>query len=165
MRKSIIILIFTLSFSIAYGQKNDYFGSIIIPKNEYFIRLASTNLYWEISNDEVKIQKDGNQDKFMFIPAGNGFYFIKALRNGNYVTTEKSNLSKDKVLKISEPIRDDSQKYMVISLGNNQFKLRDVNNLVIGSFGGEDMVLRILDDKGSLEQAFEIIETESLKKL
>jgi len=54
---------------------------------------------------------------------------------------------------------------MVISLGNNQFKLRDVNNLDIGSFGGEDMVLRILDDKGSLEQAFEIIETESLKKL
>jgi len=172
MKKTIFVVFFYLiCFSTAFSQDIDYFGSIVIPKNDYFIRCTFTNLYVSvnINNQEIHIAEQNNKvnEKFMFIPAGNGYYFIKSQLQGNYLTIASENFSKGTLLKINEPIRDDSQKFKVISLGNNKFKFVAINKLVIQSngVGNNDMKLGIWDDNGGVNQTFEILESESMKKL
>jgi len=151
----------------SFGQGNDYFGSAIIPRNEYIIKLAGNNSYLNISAkaSEVKVSEvnaPANQ-KFMFIPAGEGFYFIKYQANGQYLSINQAT-GKSAYLQISEPVRNNSQKFKVISIGNNQFKFLTADNHAIEFDAGEKK-LRTGTYNGGKHQAFEILEANSMKKL
>lgn len=177
---SIIISLTTLSF---YGQNNDYFGSIVIPKNEYMIKTVNSDNYWGLnSKNEVVLTKgsDYKTKKIMFIPASNGFYHIKFLHNGYYLTTSTK---KGECLKATEPERNNEQKFKVIKVEGSKFKFSAANNLVIeytlqpkeykpgtvtaNSLNSKQLIkkLKVSDFKGSNSQIFEILEVQSKKKL
>lgn len=155
----------------ANGQSNNYFGSIIIPKNEYIIRLAGTNFYWGVNkfNKNELILENGVKlsGKFMFIPAGDGFYFIKYQLNGNYVNVGNSKINHDNFLKITEPIRSNEQKFKVVCKDSKGFKFISVDNQAIECIDERTngLKLKLMNDYSTKNQTFEILEAESKKTL
>ncbi|MDF1547459.1 MAG: hypothetical protein P1P88_06540 [Bacteroidales bacterium] len=168
MGKFILSIAFCFSLSQIQGQANDYFGSAIIPKNEYLIRLASADLYWSLpQNNEINITTlDKNlAAKVMFIPAGNGYYYIKFLSNGKYLQISDDNLNSGSHLLAGEPTRINLQKFKVIEKIRGQFKFITVNNLAIDQRCNKGVKLCISDDNNTEHQTFEIMEVKNMVKL
>ncbi|MEN8122327.1 MAG: RICIN domain-containing protein [Bacteroidota bacterium] len=165
MNKIITLIVFLLTFITSYGQNNDYFGSALIPKNEYLIRPANTNLYWNVSKQnsaDIDLIKNNNTEnsKIMFIPAGKGYYYIKFLKNGHYLTI-KGAIKKGALLHNSKPEQNETQKFKVISKDNGQFKFIAINKLSI-EFSGNNFKLN--SNTNNKNQIFEILEADSKKK-
>ena len=182
--KQVLLILFTLIFSVTFAQKNEYFGSAIIKKNEYFVKIKDSNLYWSDNKNNAKVYVTKNNDKryqkIMFIPAGNGFYFIKFVKTGNYLTA--GNLQKTSFLSSTKPIKNNTQKFKVVRVANSKFKFITSNMLAVefiakhsnsasnvsaNSLGGqaENGKLRIWDNNASKNQKYEIIEADTKKKL
>ena len=165
MKKQILIIVFSLIFSIIYAQNNEYFGSAIIKKNEYFVRLAGSNLYWSCNKDNTNVQVTGTKaeeyKKIMFIPAGKGFYYIKFLKNGLYLTI-KGDIKKGALLYNSKSEQNEAQKYKVISKGGGFYKFIGIKGLAIECNGNR---LTLDNNLNKKIQVFEIIRFSNNKKL
>ena len=147
------LLLLTL---LSFAQNNQYFGSVLIPKNEYFVKSVNVNVFWSSTNNSIICSK--SKHKVMFIPAGNGFYFVKFQNNGYYLTVENSDLNKGRSLKIAKPNTSNSQKFKIISVGNGRFKFISFNGLAIKCDSNK---LIIYDSLNKNNQVFEILESKS----
>jgi hypothetical protein len=167
--KSLTILIsLILLFLNASAQNNDYFGSVLIPKNEYKIKLSGTNLFWEANNSTVTFNQELST-KIMFIPAGRGYYYIKFLHNNKYLTVSNKQSGNITDVYISSVKQTDNQKFKIVSKGQGKYEFVSVNNLVLGCNACD------LDKKRKLQlwqsnnnnrnQLFEIFEFASNKKI
>jgi len=127
IKKQILIIIFSLLFSIINAQTNKYFGSAIIQKGEYFIKLTGSNLYWSCSKDNTKVDIKQNKDKIMFIPAGKGFYYIKLSKSSYYLLFSKQNNH----LSISKLNKSNNQKFKIVRVAKSKFQFITSNNFTI----------------------------------
>ncbi|NJO89980.1 MAG: RICIN domain-containing protein [Chloroflexia bacterium] len=167
MKKIITAISFLLTISTLFAQENDYFGSVIIPKNEYLVKAKGSDLYWSFTNKEgetVLVTPASNETscKLMFIPAGNGYYFIKSLQKGHYLNAD--NLAENTSINTKSPQRTDNQKFKVINIDDNHYKFITVNNLSINC-NSNNKEIQLKKDNGSDSQKFEIIEAATKKKL
>ncbi|MBI9066870.1 MAG: RICIN domain-containing protein [Salinivirgaceae bacterium] len=151
--------------------------TVTIPKKEYLVRVAGTNAYWDIpghpdrNSGSNAVQMwgfdNGADRKVMFIPAGDGFYYIKFSHNGYYLDVKGGNLNKDAHLQIWQPNRTDAQKFKVLHKGNGKFKLVTVNGLAVDCEGGgwkNGVKLQLWDDHNGQCQTFEIVEAGTKSK-
>ena len=114
-------------FSIIYAQNNEYFGSAIIKKGEYFVKLTGSNLYWSCNKNNTKIDVKQNKDKIMFIPAGKGFYYIKLSKSDDYLFFDKQNNN----LSILKLKKSNNQKFKIIRVASSKFQFITSNNFTI----------------------------------
>ena len=130
IKKQILLTVFYFIFSIINAQSNKYFGSAIIQKGEYFVKLTSSNLYWTCNNDNTKVELKNSKGraKIMFIPAGKGFYHIKFIKSDKYLTYNNQNLTKSKFNK------KESQKFKIVRVAKSKFQFRTSNNFAINFF-------------------------------
>lgn len=167
MKKYIVLIVFTFFSAImSFGQNNDYFGSVIIPKNEYLIKVAGTNFYLSInhgSQEVLFVEKNSQHaEKLMFIPAGNGFYHIKLQSNGRYLSITDGKMSNGSLLQAAEPARNEAQKFRVIEKGRGQFRFVTINNLVFERSNGNKLSIAVENGEG--KQIFEILEAKTMEK-
>ena len=174
--KNICVIITVILYSqLLYGQ-TDYFGSIVIPKQEYLLKLANNNLYMNLNNQkDIQFTNLTNIEshKLIFIPAGKGYYFIKLVKSGFYLTIKDNNL-----LQMQEPDRTDIQKFKVIRVGSGKFKIIALNGFAVSYSYPENKagkvtansfdlhnVLKISAFKNKQYQLFEILEADNNKRL
>ena len=145
--------------------------TVNIPKKEYRVRVAGTNSYWDIPGHpnsqsragdvQMWTYDNGADRKVMFIPAGDGFYYIKFQHNGYYLDVKGGNLKKDVHVQIYQPNRSNAQRFKVLHLGNGKFKFLTVNGLALDCEGGgwkNGTKIQLWNDKGSRGQTFEIVQ-------
>jgi len=148
-----------------------------IPKMEYKVRVAGTSQYWDIpghpdynsKQGDIQVWGDDNgaDRKVMFIPAGDGYYYIKFSHNGYYLDVKGGNINKNVHLQIYQPNRSDAQKFRVIHKGNGQFKFLTNNGYAIDCEGGgwkNGVKLQLWDDHGKNGQTFEIVRASNYSK-
>lgn len=153
------------------GSKNYSSGTVItsIPKKEWKIAVAGTQQYWDIPgypnssarNANVQIWANDNyaDRKVMFIPSGDGYFYIKFSHNGYYLDDSGGQLNKGDNVQIWQPNRSNAQKWQVVHTGNGTFKILTVNGYALDCAGGgwkNGTNLCIWDDHGGRNQTFEI---------
>ncbi len=159
------------------NNKENTYTTVSIPKKEYIIRVNGTNAYWDIPGhpgykDGVnKLQvwglDNGADRKVMFLPAGDGYYYIKFSHNNYYLDVAGGRLNKDDYLQIYQANRTNAQKFKVIHKGNGQFKFLTVNGWALDCEGGKwknGTRIQLWEDHNGQCQTFEIIEANTKQK-
>lgn len=123
MKLLMIVLLFPM---ILVAQKNSYFGSVIIPKGDYLVKQINQQKYWSVGKTSTEVilanKNDEGFNVVNFIPAGNGYYFIKFKDNGLYLSND------NKGLYVEKPLRKENQKFKVVDIGG-KFKFIPITNL------------------------------------